>query len=54
VLRVNRIAEFTPRNVQTFQERKDMMFGIKVRVEDPERVLRPGMAATVRVLRNPS
>jgi len=49
VLRVNRIAEFTPRNVQTFKERQDMMFGIKVRVADPQRVLRPGMAATVYV-----
>ncbi len=49
VLRVNRAAEFTPRNVQTFEERRDMMFGIKVRVDDPEGALRPGMAATVHV-----
>jgi HlyD family secretion protein len=49
VLRVNRIAEFTPRNVQTFKERQDMMFPVKVDVEDPEGVLRPGMAATVHV-----
>jgi hypothetical protein len=28
-----------------------MMFGVKVRVEDPQGVLRPGMAATVYVPR---
>ncbi len=58
ILRVNRIAEFTPRNVQTYKERQDMLFGIKVRITDkrvtePESefkdALRPGMAATVYV-----
>jgi multidrug resistance efflux pump len=51
VLRVNRIAEFTPRNVQTFKERQDMMFPVKIQVADPDGVLRPGMAATVHVTR---
>jgi multidrug resistance efflux pump len=49
VLRVHRIAEFTPRNVQTFKERQDMMFPVKVQVANPDGVLRPGMAATVHV-----
>jgi multidrug resistance efflux pump len=49
VLRVNRIAEFTPRNVQTYKERQDMMFPLKIRVDDPDGVLRPGMAATAHV-----
>jgi HlyD family secretion protein len=49
VLRVNRVAEYTPRNVQTFDQREDQVFGVKVRVEDPQGVLRPGMAATVFV-----
>ncbi|MBX3414940.1 MAG: HlyD family efflux transporter periplasmic adaptor subunit [Pirellulales bacterium] len=49
VLRVNRVAEYTPRNVQTFDQREDQVFGVKVRVEDPAGVLRPGMAATVLV-----
>ncbi|MDZ4783288.1 MAG: HlyD family efflux transporter periplasmic adaptor subunit [Planctomycetia bacterium] len=47
VLRVNRVAEYTPRNVQTFEQRQDQVFGVKVRVRDPEDALRPGMAATV-------
>lgn len=49
VLRVNRVAEYTPRNVQTFDQREDQVFGVKVRVDDPEGALRPGMAATVFV-----
>jgi len=47
VLRVNRVAEYTPRNVQTFEQRQDQVFGVKVRVRDPENALRPGMAAAV-------
>jgi multidrug efflux pump subunit AcrA (membrane-fusion protein) len=49
VLRINRLGEFTPRNVQTFRERQDMLFGIKIRVQDAKGILRPGMAATVYV-----
>jgi len=47
VLRVNRVAEYTPRNVQTFDQRENQVFGVKVRVDDPEGALRPGMAARV-------
>lgn len=63
VIRVNRIAEFTPRNVQTFEERQDMLFGIKVRITDKrvtepdgefKDALRPGMAATVYVAKKSS
>lgn len=49
VQRVNRQAEFTPRNVQTYQQREDQVFGIKVLIRDPQHKLRPGMAATVLV-----
>jgi len=51
VLRINRVAEFTPRNVQTYEQREDMFFGVKIRVVDPHNELRPGMAATVAVPR---
>jgi HlyD family secretion protein len=40
-------AEFTPRNVQTPEERVTQTFAVKVRVEDPELFLRPGVAADV-------
>ncbi len=40
-------AEFTPRNVQTAEERSKQVFRIKVEVADPEKKLRAGMAADV-------
>ena len=47
-------SEFTPRNVQTVDERRHQVFGLKVRVADPQGVFKSGMAATVHVpLRRP-
>jgi HlyD family secretion protein len=40
-------AEFTPRNVQTTEERVTQTFAVKVRVEKPEQFLRPGVSADV-------
>jgi len=40
-------AEFTPRNVQTIDERRHQVFGFKVRVDDPDGVFKSGMAADV-------
>jgi HlyD family secretion protein len=48
VVQVNRKAEFTPRNVQTVEERVRQVFGVKVRLVDPEGKLQPGMAADVK------
>lgn len=42
-------AEYTPRNIQTLEQRMDTVFGVKVAI-DPVPELKPGMAATVRVL----
>ena len=39
--------EFTPRTVQTKQERANVVFGVKIRVEDTDGVLKPGMPADV-------
>jgi HlyD family secretion protein len=36
-------AEFTPKNVQTDDQRARLVFRVRVDVEDPERLLRPGM-----------
>jgi len=49
VLRINRVAEYTPRNVQTYEQRQDQVFGVKIRITDPGDELRPGMAATVLI-----
>jgi HlyD family secretion protein len=48
VSEINQQGEYTPRNVQTLNQRYDQVFGVKVRIEDtPE--LKPGMAATVEL-----
>jgi len=43
-------AEFTPRFIQTERQRVDLVFRVKVRVDNPELKLKPGMPADVRVL----
>lgn len=47
VEQVARAAEFTPRNVQTVEERIKQVFGIKVRLDNPTGELRAGMSADV-------
>jgi HlyD family secretion protein len=42
---IGRQAEFTPRNVQTVEERVKQVFGIKVRLDNSSGDLRGGMAA---------
>jgi HlyD family secretion protein len=40
-------SEFTPRNVQSVDERRHQVFGVRVRVADPQGVFKSGMAAEV-------
>lgn len=47
VEQVSRQAEFTPRNVQTVEERIRQVFGVKVRLENRDDLLRAGMSADV-------
>ena len=49
VRRVHREAEFTPRNVQTQEERVLQVFQIEVVIDDPGELLRPGMNADVYI-----
>lgn len=43
-------AEFTPRNVQTTEERTRLVYAVKVRIsDDPDYVLKPGVPADVRL-----
>lgn len=51
VIKIASESEFTPRNVQSADERRHQVFGIKVRVDDPRGILKPGMAAEVIVPR---
>ncbi|EEF60541.1 secretion protein HlyD family protein [Pedosphaera parvula Ellin514] len=45
VEQINRAAEFTPRNVQTAEERIKQVFGVKIRLKNEEDKLRAGMSA---------
>lgn len=47
VEQINRQAEFTPRNVQTVEDRIRQVFGVKIRLDNSEDKLRAGMAADV-------
>ncbi len=47
VVHISDRAEFTPRNVQTVEGRKTTVFAIKLRLEDPQGKLKPGMPADV-------
>jgi multidrug resistance efflux pump len=38
-------AEFTPKNVQTQEERVHMVFAVKIRLQNPDHLLKPGMPA---------
>ena len=48
VVEIRTQSEYTPRNVQTLDQRMDQVFGVKVAI-DPTPELKPGMAATVRL-----
>jgi HlyD family secretion protein len=43
-------AQFTPRNVQLQEEREKMVFPIKIRLDNPEQKLKPGMPADARII----
>jgi HlyD family secretion protein len=42
-------AEFTPRNVQTKKERVNQVFRIKIQIDNPESLLKPGLPADADV-----
>jgi HlyD family secretion protein len=50
VIFISSRAEFTPRNIQTAEDRANRVFPVKVRLPNPELRLKPGMTATVRLL----
>lgn len=47
VEQINREAEYTPRNVQTVEDRVRQVFGVKIRLENPDDALRAGMSGEV-------
>jgi len=51
VVEIRTQSEYTPRNVQTLDQRMDQVFGVKVAI-DRTAELKPGMAASVRLVEN--
>jgi len=47
VVYVSSVAEFTPRNVQTAEDRVQLVFGVKVAVTNPDGALKAGIPADV-------
>jgi HlyD family secretion protein len=45
VVYISPIAEFTPKNVQTKEDRTKLVFGVKLEVENSKGILKPGMPA---------
>lgn len=49
VTRIYNQAEFTPKNVETKEERVKMVFGVELGLDNPDRLLKPGMPADCRI-----
>jgi HlyD family secretion protein len=46
---ISPVAEFTPKNVQTKEERTKLVFGVKIEVENADHALKPGLPADARI-----
>lgn len=42
-------AEFTPKNVQTKDDRTKLVFGVKIELQNPDLILKPGMPADAKI-----
>jgi HlyD family secretion protein len=47
-------AEFTPKNVQTKEDRVKLVFGVKVEIENKEGLLKPGLPADAVIMTGPA
>ena len=47
-------AEFTPRNVQTREDRERLVYAVEVRISNPNMALRAGMPVEVTIAASPS
>jgi HlyD family secretion protein len=49
VIYISPIAEFTPKNVQTKEERTKLVFGVKIEIDNPDGILKPGLPADATI-----
>ncbi len=52
IIKINEVAEFTPKNVQTRDERTRLVYGIKVQFENPDLILKAGMTIESTLMQN--
>ena len=50
VAHISSEAEFTPKTIQTKEERVKLVFGLKIRVKNQNGELKPGMPADVKIM----
>jgi multidrug resistance efflux pump len=46
-------AEFTPKNIQTKEERANIVFAVKIKLDNPDLQLKPGMPADATLTDGP-
>jgi HlyD family secretion protein len=49
IVKINEEAEFTPKNVQTRNERTRLVYGVKVSFNNPDHFLKPGMTVEIKL-----
>ncbi|MFC1669374.1 efflux RND transporter periplasmic adaptor subunit [Spirochaetota bacterium] len=50
VIAISNKAEFTPKTIQTKDERVKLMFAVKIAISNPKMLLKPGMPADARII----
>ncbi len=50
VIYISPEAEFTPKNIQTREERTKLVFEVKVQIDNPDFELKPGMPADAVII----
>ncbi len=50
IIYISNKAEFTPKNIQTKEERVKLVFGVKISLENPKQELKPGMPADAEIV----
>ncbi len=50
VVSISNKAEFTPKTIQTKDERVKLVFAVKVMIENPDMILKPGMPADAEII----
>ena len=43
-------AEFTPKNIQSKEDRSKLVFGVKAEINNAEKILKPGMPADASII----